>query len=301
VSKVSTVVKLPAPPAPPAPPAATVDVSKVSTVVKLPAPPAPPAATVDVSKVSTVVKLPAPPAPPAPPATRGELPTPPSAPYAPTVVEAAVPLAERALTVPGTTTPPKPPASPAAAVTQVANVPAAKPLADALATPGWSKPADLVAPAAVPAATGTDAVNAALTTPPAPPAPPFAAPQPATSASSAIGVTAQHHSVGLPPIWILPAGFGPSSPDGASPVPVTVTRSATDGASVPTAPAPAAPSAPVGVGVSGGFGASGVGGGVFAVLLVALGGLAAQRLFRFVVASAQCRPVAFVWLLERPG
>ena len=64
---------------------------------------------------------------------------------------------------------------------------------------------------------------------------------------------------------------------------------------------PVPPGAPFGVGVAGAGGVSGFGGGLVAVLFVALGGFAVQRLFRLVVAAARCRPVAFCWLLERPG
>jgi hypothetical protein len=38
-----------------------------------------------------------------------------------------------------------------------------------------------------------------------------------------------------------------------------------------------------------------------AVLVLALGWLSAQRLFRIVATPARNRSVALVWLLERPG
>jgi hypothetical protein len=160
----------------------------------------------------------------------------------------------------------------------------------------------------VSAATGSDAVDAALTTPLAPPVPSTMAPSSAPSvtapggAAAPSGVTAQHHSVGLPPSWILPAGFAPASPDAASSLPLTVPQPATDAASRGSAPvAPGAPSAPFGAGASGAFAASGFGSGLVAVLLFALGWLAVQRLFRVVLVPARSGSVAFCWLLERPG
>jgi hypothetical protein len=93
--------------------------------------------------------------------------------------------------------------------------------------------------------------------------------------------------------WLSPPSVvaPPPAPGGASPSTV---------APADAAP-PAAPSAPTGAGASGALAASGSGTGLVAVLLLALGWLAAQRFLRIVIAPAQSRPVAFVWLLERPG
>ncbi len=287
-------MKLPTPPAPPAPPALLGELPVPPIVVKLPAPPAPPALLGELPVPPIVVKLPA---PPAPPAAMGDLPVPMVELPAPPAPPAELPVPPIAVRLP---TPPAPSAPP---VTQVVTVPAAKQVADALVTAGVSKPAAPGPPVAVvSAATGTDALGAALNTPPAPPAPPTASSPLATSAGAPIGVAALHHSAGVPPSWILPAGFAQSVPNVASPLPVTVTRSTKDGASVPASSVPpVVPGAPFGVGVAGAGGASGVGTGLMAVLLLALGWLALQRFFRLVLAPAVCRPVAFCWLLERPG
>jgi hypothetical protein len=60
------------------------------------------------------------------------------------------------------------------------------------------------------------------------------------------------------------------------------------------------PPAPTGAGSAGLGGGSGFG-MAFVAMLMLMGGLAAQRFSRMVLAPARGRPVAFVWLLERPG
>jgi hypothetical protein len=108
---------------------------------------------------------------------------------------------------------------------------------------------------------------------------------------------------GLPVLMLLPfAGVAQQPVPGS----LSVTSSSSDrgatGVVVSGDPvAPVAPGGPSGVGVAAAGAASGLGWGLVAVLLLALGWFVAQRLFGLVIASARCRPVAFCWLLERPG